>query len=96
MKREVRAMVAIRPINFPDELEIRFYPLARKGSSTSAKFFIKNSHHTWDWVRNQYPVSKEAFEKVEGYLRAGELANLISGDMELDLPDDAEWPTDER
>ncbi len=88
-------MIAVKPISFPDDLEVRVYPLSRKNDAWLGGFFPMTSHRTWDWVLRQYPLREEVFEDAKRHLEAGETANLVRGEMTIDLPEDAEWPDDD-
>lgn len=95
MRRELYAMIVINPISFPDDLEIRVFPLSRKNDTRLGGFIEMSPHRSWEWVRNQYPVREDYLNEVEGYLKAGELANLICGNIVIDLPDGMEFPADD-
>jgi hypothetical protein len=74
VKKAVYATVAIKPINFPNELQVLYCPISRKDNSSIGGCLIDRTLRTWDWVRYNYPVDADKFDEVEGYLKAGQTA----------------------
>ena len=92
MRVEIYAMIVITPISFLEDLQIQVVPLSRDNDAPLGGNFSLLEHHTWDWVRNQYPVREGYVAEVEGYLKAGERANLVRGAAVMEVPDDTEFP----
>jgi hypothetical protein len=47
-----------------------------------------DEHHSWDWVRHQYPVTAEA----EPRIKAGESVSVFVGHISGEFPDGIEFP----
>jgi hypothetical protein len=87
MRREIYGDIVVSPIRFPDELELRVYPLSRKDDRPLVANIPINDHHSWEWVRGRFPGAR--LDEVEGLLKAGKAAILLRGVHPVDLPEDA-------
>jgi Fic family protein len=92
VRRELYAMIVINPISFPDDLEIRVVPLSRENEMPIGGSLTMREHRSWEWVRNHYPVRADYLEEVEGYLKAGQAANLVRGETVVNIPEDMKFP----
>jgi hypothetical protein len=86
--------IGIRPIRFPDVVEPRFYPLSLTDDKWLGGSFPLNEPKSWEWVRSNYSVREQQFLDVEELLKQGKTANLATGKVTLELPDDADVPED--
>jgi hypothetical protein len=85
-------MVVINPINFPADLEIQVLPLSNENDTPLGGLFSMHSHRSWEWIRGHYPVPVYQFEETEGYLKTGARANLVRGNIIIEVPDDTTFP----
>jgi hypothetical protein len=90
--KKVYRMLAVAPVDFPTEVELRVYPhdketgLALRGSYHYAK------HRSWEWVQSSVPLVPHAWAEVEQTLKAGNCAALGLGEYSVDIPDGATGP----
>jgi hypothetical protein len=64
MRVRIYGAIVARPISFPEDLEIRVFPLRRDDGASFGGSYPMDEHHPWDWVRNQYPVTAEADPRI--------------------------------
>ncbi len=73
------SMVVLRPISFPEEIEIRNVRFDPWTGQATGECTIEEKHRSWDWIRRTVPLSRPAyFDECEGYLKEGLLTNLVS------------------
>jgi hypothetical protein len=87
------ALVA-EPIKFPDELEIRVFPLRTSDESSislpSGKLLFLSAveHQSWDWVQNAFNINSEGKAELE----AGKGIQLRVGWINTSVPKGFEFP----
>jgi hypothetical protein len=88
MTKTVYSMTVLTPINFPDEIEISIHGLDPSTQQPTGENYTYNQRRSWEWIRNSYPLRDLAyFDECEGYLKAGQRANLSRGEHSVTLDD---------
>jgi hypothetical protein len=86
-------MLAVEPIDFPNNLELRVYPHDRETGLGLPGCYPYSDHKTWEWLRATAPIEAYAWAALEQNLREGKCVPLgILGEHEIDLPDGADGP----
>jgi hypothetical protein len=88
MRARIYAAIVAKPIKFPEDLEIRIFPLRRDDDTSLGVSYSMEEHHSWDWVRNQYQVNSEAEPRV----KAGESIAVSTGFVTMNFPRGTEFP----
>jgi hypothetical protein len=89
MRAEIYGAIVVKPIKFPDDLQILIYPLRRQDDARVDGCFVMKEHRGLDWVRNQYPVNSEK----EECLKSGDAVQVFGGIVVTDLADGIELPS---
>ena len=93
MNCKVYGMLAVAPIDFPNDLEMRIYPHDRETGLQLTGCYPYSEHRTWEWLRSFTPLEPWAWAPLEENLRAGKTVPLgMLGEHPIELPDDAEGP----
>jgi hypothetical protein len=92
MKIKIYAMTVINPIVFPEDLEIQVVPLSPENDTPLGGLFSMIPHRSWEWIRSHYPIRSDYFDEIEGYLKAGQRANLVRAETDIDIPADSTLP----
>jgi hypothetical protein len=94
---------AIRPINFPDELEERHYLRDRKtneqirvsdpqtGERKSVNISL-TPYRSWDWIRANYPVPQSRLDECVKALESGVEFPLVDFTRELTFDEEFVLP----
>lgn len=90
MRVRIYGAIVVKPIRFPDQLQILIYPLRREDDTRIAGCFPMEEPRSWDWVKNQYPVNPEA----EEHIRAGEATQVFGGFLVSEFVDGSEFPAE--
>jgi hypothetical protein len=88
MRARIFGALVAKPINFPDDLEIRLFPVRRHDESQIGGSYPFEDHHSWDWVQRRYPVNSEG----EARIKAGESIQVFRGDVTTGFPEGSEFP----
>ena len=89
MRASVYGALVAKPIPFPDDLEIRLFPVRSHDDSQIGKAcFVLADHRSWDWVQEHYAVNSEA----EPRITAGEPISVFVGPIITNFPKGTEFP----
>lgn len=89
MRVQIYAGLVVKARRFPDELEVRIFPLRRDGKDLGVSYPMLPLR-SWEWIKKAHPMSKEQ----EQALRAGESVNLLEGNIVADFTDGTQFPGD--
>ncbi|HEY6846127.1 MAG TPA: hypothetical protein VI320_07925 [Terracidiphilus sp.] len=90
MRVQIYAGLIVKPVKFPDELEVRIFPLSRSDGKALGGSFPMLPMRTWDWMKKMHPISEEQ----ERSLRAGQDINLLEGSIVADFAYGTQFPDD--
>jgi hypothetical protein len=89
MRASVYGALVAKPIAFPNDLEIRLFPVRSHDDSQIGKAcFVFEDHRSWDWLRECYPMNSEA----EPHIKAGEPISVRIGWITTNFPKGTEFP----
>jgi hypothetical protein len=95
MRARLYGSIVVRPKNFPDEIEVRLFPLRKTDGTnflvpgtTSTLSYPSDESLSWDQIRRRYAVSEEG----EAYIKAGEAIAVFTGDINATFPDEVQFP----
>ena len=91
-EKKIYGMLAVAPINFPNEVEMRIYPHDKKTGLQYGGFYSYAEHKTWQWVRSFVPLVPHAWADIEMNVKDGKCAALGLGEYSIDLPDGMKGP----
>jgi hypothetical protein len=89
MRASVFGALVAKPIAFPDDLEIRLYPLRRHDESQIGPSYTYEEHRTWDEVLRHYPLNRQ---EAEPHIKAGEPIRIDTGPQVATFPKGMELP----
>jgi len=92
MECKVYGMLAVAPVDFPNDLELRVYPHDKETGLAFGGFYPNTEHRTWEWVRSHIPLVPYGWAEIEEGLKNGECAALGLGEYSMNLPDGADGP----
>jgi hypothetical protein len=86
MKTTIYGRATVYPINFPDEIEIRFHPMNPESGEGTGQVGAVSAHVSWASIRERYHyVGRAVLDECESRLKSGEEANLIQGYFAINL-----------
>jgi hypothetical protein len=88
MRVQIYAGLVVNPVKFPDELEVRIFPLRRSDGKALGGSFPMLPMRSWDWMKEMYPISEEQ----ERTLRAGQGINLLEGSIVAEFAFGTQFP----
>jgi hypothetical protein len=89
MRASVYGALVAKPIAFPDDLEIRLFPVRSHDDSQIGKgCFVFEDHRSWDWVQENYSVNS----KLDAHIEAGEPVSIRVGWTTTNFPKGTEFP----
>jgi hypothetical protein len=88
MRVQIYAGLIAKALKFPDELEIRIFPLRRSDGKPLGGSFPMLPLRSLDWLKKAHPLSEEQ----ERDLQAGESINLLEGNIVAEFADDTQFP----
>ena len=88
MRVQIYAGLVVKPVKFPDELEVRIFPLQRSDGRALGGSFPMLPMRSWDWIKKIHPISEEQ----ERSLQAGQGINLIEGNIVADFAYGTKFP----
>lgn len=88
MRVQIYAGLVVKPVKFPDELEVRIFPLRRSDGKALGSSFPMLPMRSWDWIKKTHPIS----EDQERSLRAGQGINLLEGNIVADFANGTQFP----
>ena len=90
MRVQIYAGLVVKALRFPDELEVRIFPLRRSDGKDLGVSYPMLPLRSWEWMKKAHPMSKEQ----ELALRAGESVNLLEGNILAEFADGTQFPGD--
>lgn len=89
MKVRMYGAVVAKPIHFPDDLEMRIFPVrSSDGSQIGEGSWPSDEHQSWEWVKNRYAVTDGA----EKHIKAGENVSIFVGSIRFSPPEGTVFP----
>jgi hypothetical protein len=88
MRVQIYAGLIVKAVNFPDELEIRIFPLRRSDGKALGGSYPMLPLRSLGWLRKAHSISEEQ----ERDLQAGEGVNLIEGNIVAEFASDTPFP----
>ena len=89
MKVRMYGAIVAKPLHFPDDLEMRIFPVrSSNGKQIAEGSWPSDEHQTWEWVKSRYSVRDEA----EEHIRAGENVSVYVGPVIFYPPDGTVFP----
>ena len=85
--RKVYGMLAVAPVDFPNEVELRVYPHDKETGLATGGCYPYIEHRSWEWVRSYVPLVPCAWAEIEQNLKDGNCAALGLGEYSISLPD---------
>ena len=93
MNCKIYGMLAVAPIDFPNDLEMRIYPHDRETGLGLSGCYPYSEHRSWEWLRTFVPIEPYAWAALEQNLREGKCVPLgILREHEINLADGSEGP----
>lgn len=83
----VYGRLAIAPIQFPEEVELRVHAKDRKTSEPLGWFITVFPHRTWQWVCERFRLTDEEIAEAAGHLEAGAAWGIRDGIFNTPLDD---------
>lgn len=89
MRARIHGAIVVRPIKFPDDLDLRLFPLRiADGTQIAEETWPMEEHRSWDWVKKQYRVTSDA----EPRIKPGESITVFVGTIIANFPQGTEFP----
>jgi hypothetical protein len=89
MKVRMYGAIVARPLHFPDDLEMRIFPVrSSDGTQIAGGSWPSEERQTWEWVKRRYSVTDDA----EEHMKAGENVSVFVGPVVFYPPDGTVFP----
>jgi len=89
MRVSIFGALVAQPVNFPDEIEVKLFPLRSADCSRIGRSaWSFEERRTWDWLKRTHPIAPDA----EEHIKNGEAVRLVTGPIVATLPDDSSFP----
>lgn len=88
MRVQIYAGLVAKAVKFPDEIEIRIFPLRRGDGKPVGGSFPMEPLRSLAWLEKVHQISEEQVRQLE----AGEGINLLEGNIVAEFADDTRFP----
>lgn len=89
MKVRLHGAIVAKPLHFPDDLEMRIFPVrSSDGAQIADGSWASEERQTWEWVKRNYSVRNDA----EEHIKAGENVCIFVGPVVFNPPDGTVFP----